>query len=232
MNRSRWKSAIACIAWLTFPLSAARAANNPMILLHVVAANKVCGQAQLANCTAAISQGSLNTPYHVFVVVAPSDSMLQSGAGIAGLQFGLDYSGGFDPSGNPVLPIDIFSWTLCATLEFITPTPQWPGPGGGNLITWDSVTNCQLGNLAVAGYFYLTAYSPATLRLTPRPVDQRAKVATCGAVELDTWNYYGLGIAAFSAGSTVPGCNPCIYPCGIDPVESTTWSRIKSQVGQ
>ena len=202
---------------------------NPKILLHVkaVTTKNQCTPTGVTTCDQAVNVGMLNTFYHVQVLVAESDSLNQEDTGIAGVQFGLDYMGGFDPSGNPSLALDIFGWNLCATLEFAQPSPTWPGPGGGNLITWDAVTTCQRGAVATAGYFYLTAYMPATLKLIPRPVDGAAKVADCGSMEIPL-QPPDLGWASFSAGATVPGCNPCVMPCGMVPVEQSTWSSIKA----
>ncbi|TPW16698.1 MAG: hypothetical protein FD129_658 [bacterium] len=116
-----------------------------------------------------------------------------------------------------------------ATLEFTQPNPVWPSPGGGTIITWDAVNNCQTGEVAVAGYFYMTAYDPATMRIIPRPVDQISKVASCGSFETILSYYNDLGCAYFAQGG-IQGCNPCIWPCFVDPVEPTTWSRIKANV--
>ena len=40
---------------------------------------------------------------------------------------------------------------------------SWPDPQSGNLITWDSTRRCQTGSVAIAGYFYVGAYSEAEL---------------------------------------------------------------------
>ncbi|HEX7879514.1 MAG TPA: hypothetical protein VF720_08895, partial [Candidatus Eisenbacteria bacterium] len=86
---------------------------------------------------------------------------------------------------------------------------------------------CQTGAVATAGYFYLTAYAPSTLKLIPRPIDMAAKVADCGSLEIPL-AASELGWASFSAGATVPGCNPCVQNCGIVGVEPSTWSSIKT----
>ena len=204
--------------------------GQPKILLHVrpITVKNPCQGASLARCQDAVTGGMINVPYHVFVLAALGDSILHAGEGVAGMQFGIEYSGSFDPVGSGS-QIDVFSWTLCATLEFTQPNPVWPSPGGGTIITWDAVNNCQTGEVAVAGYFYMTAYDPATMRIIPRPVDQISKVASCGSFETILSYYNDLGCAYFAQGG-IQGCNPCIWPCFVDPVEPTTWSRIKANV--
>jgi hypothetical protein len=155
--------------------------------------------------------------------------------GVAGVQCGIAF--------NPTVGagVDVFGWTLCATLEFAS--TGWPQSGGGNLITWDSVTRCQtsgnaqLGVVAVAGYFYMGAYSNDVMRVTPRPVDGFAKVANCGSVEdipyggaptdAATPSTTFLGAVGFGPGSV--GINPCGRERPV-PVENATWSGVKSLI--
>ena len=100
--------------------------------------------------------GELFVGYHAVLCVFNGDSE----EGVAGLQCSLDYDGG---SGSGV---EIDRWVNCATFEI--PQDNWPNPSAGNRITWDRVDNCQKsepggagnGVTAVAGFFYLTAYSP------------------------------------------------------------------------
>jgi hypothetical protein len=212
------------------PASAQAPSDSPKILLHVKAATtkNPCVATGVTSCTGATTVGNLNpTLYHVQVLVAPWDSLTAQDSGLAGVQFGLDYVGGVNSNGDPSLAIDIFGWTLCATLEFASPNPPWPAPGSGNLITWDAVNACQRSATSTAGYFYLTAYMPATLKLMKRASDNAAKVADCGSQEvaLETQE---LGWASFSAGASTPGCNPCLTPCGMVAVQPSTWSSIKA----
>ena len=167
--------------------------------------------------------GALAGSYY-FAYVLVTDGNAQ--AGIAGLQFGIQYNGA------PNAGVDIFSWTLCATLEFQQPSPVWPSSGGGNLITWDSTNRCQVfepggpgtGVVANAGYFYMGAYSNDLFAITVRPVDGVAKVASCVAEEdvVTTGTPSHLGSAGFG---NVTGYNPCGL---ITPIQSTTWSNVKS----
>jgi hypothetical protein len=172
-------------------------------------------------CPALTNEGALGTYYYLHVLVMNGDAA----AGVAGMQFGIQYGSAMsDLSG-----IDIFGWTLCATLEFPQPAPVWPNNGGGTLITWDSTNRCQqfepgglgTGVVGNAGYFYMAAYSAATMQITVRPVDGFAKVASCAAEE-DILPEYKLGAATFGGGQ---GFSPW---CDGDPTVNTTWSTVKS----
>lgn len=212
----------------------AGAGHQPRILLHLdsMTTKSQCSRAELACCSDAVTRGTLNQFYFLCVLAAPSDSMFMAGAGIGGIQFGLNYMGGLDPNGNIDLPIDIFSWNLCAALEFASPDPAWPNPGSGTIITWDSVNSCPRGPVAVAGYFYMTAYQARDFRLVVRPADQEAKLVSCDLIEYHVDLTFTPSIAAFSSGATVLGWNPCSGPCPTTAVQPATWSRIKAQGGR
>lgn len=209
---------------ITLSLAAAPAAagpwdGNPKILLHLqpVTSKNVCAWGSLSDCASAVTAGQLATGagpwYYAYVLAAPGP-----GGNIAGVELGIDYQNSNSADVSDQDRIDIFEWHVCATLEFITPGAHtWPRPGGGNLITWDSVNRCQTGETAVAGYFYLACYSsPDTLMITPRPVSGHAKVASCASIE--TVLFAGdLGRAVFSASGTAAGCNPCAEGCPDQP---------------
>lgn len=189
--------------------------GEPKIFLHLTPAiaKNACGEigpGYLANCSNAATAGQLNTPYYVYLVAARGDL-----PGIAGLQCGISYQQDSPANENDGIGLDVFGWTLCAALEFITPSASaWPEAGGGSIITWDSLNDCQQGETAVAGYFYVTAYSSDVLYVTARPADDAAKVADCDANEyiLDpalSGPTTDLGYVAFSAGQAEPGCNSC-----------------------
>jgi hypothetical protein len=222
--------ALGAMVLVAGPAAAAVNPNSPKVLLHVKATTvkNQCSIAALAdNCANANTKGatSATTFFHVQLITERGDS-IQSDAGVAGVQIGLDYMGGADANGG-FTPISIFGWSLCATLEFASPSPAWPQPGSGNLITWDAVGSCQRNRLAIAGYFYLGAYEAGTLRLTRRPADNVAKVADCGSIEVIVPDG-ALGFAAFSAGAVTEGCNPCLTDCAPVAVEQTTWSKVKN----
>lgn len=182
------------------------------ILIHLTGATTkgACGTRAMPACGNMTTQGALYpAAYFAYLVVAQGNAT----AGIGGLQCGISYPGGV---GQP--PIDVFGWTLCASLEFSS--TGWPASGGGNLITWDTATKCQRtepggpgsGVVAAAGYFYLAAYAEGTLAVTTRPVDGRAKVADCASNEDIVAvhdNDLALGSVRFSAGGLQAGYNPC-----------------------
>jgi hypothetical protein len=210
--------------------------NQPKILLHVTAPttktpctfglNSLAGSCTNADVTATAGGAS----YYVYVVVVKGDSMTN----LAGVQLGIDYDRNLAHNAGSdadLQGIDMFAWVNCATLEFAS--PNWTGsgaePDAGNLITWNSETVCQTGPVAVAGYFYVTAYSATDMYVTTRPADDLAKVADCSAAESDTIPTTALGWVSFSDAGTVEGCNPCLEPCGGVPTVPTTWGSIKAR---
>jgi len=186
--------------------------GNPKILLHVrsVTTKNICTAGAPSDCRDAVTEGALisgNGPYY-FVYLLGARGNLPD---IAGLQMGIHYENGCPGDRNNGDRLDIFGWMLCATLEFAM--PGWPAPNSGNLITWDAVHQCQSGETAIAGYFYVGCYASADiLRLIPRPVDGVAKFANCNSVET-ILPAASLGSASFSSGGAIPGCNPCDGPC-------------------
>jgi len=207
------------------------------IIIHIVPVTSMSGRACTSNkgrapCDQMSMNGKLNEYYYGFVCVVDG----KADAGIAGVQFGVKFNranhGG----------VDIGDWSLCGALQF--PFPQtrrdWYNDSrGGNLITWDPVTACQTtepsgagtGVTAVAGYFYLTAYTADRLEITARPNDGRAKVADCNSIEsvvagpeapIHTKPY--LGSVEFSADGSVVGSNPCGLA---HPVVGKTWTGVK-----
>jgi len=143
---------------------------------------------------------------------------------------GIDYDNGNPAGTSDGQRVDVFAWHLCATLEFQYPTPAWPSPGAGTIITWDAVNTCQQGLYATAGYFYLAAYHADRFAIIPRPVDQTAALADCESREM-TLKPDRLGSARFSPGGNESGCNPLLVQCEEPvPVTPTTWSRVKTLV--
>ncbi|TPW16699.1 MAG: hypothetical protein FD129_659 [bacterium] len=209
------------------PTMASTHDGKPKVLLHVrpVTTKNVCQAAYLGSCQEAVTQGSINEFYDVYLLVARGTQ-----PGLAGVQLGIDYQGGFKFEGGE-RPIDIFSFGLCAQLGFQTPTPPWPSPGGGIMMVWGDYGDggCVMDDVNVGGYFYMAAYEPAFLRVIPRPVDQVLKVSNCSSVEITLNELADAGYAWFSD-TGLTGCNPCNEPCMGVAVEPTTWSRIKAQV--
>jgi hypothetical protein len=161
-----------------------------------------------ANVTGPVMTSPTSQTTWVYVLAAPGRI-----DDLAGVQFGIDYQAGANPAtaDQDGAGLDIFAWTMCATLEFTTPgASSWPRPGAGTIVTWDSTTRCQVGDLAIVGFFYVGVYGPDVLRLTERPVDGAAKVADCDAVEYRL-QPRDLGRASF--GNAGGGCNPCVESC-------------------
>jgi len=209
--------------------------ENAKIQLHLLATTtkQQCTRIQTTPaCASVVTTGNLY-PQMYFAHVLVTDGNVA--AGIAGVQFGIAYTG---PGSNDQTGIDIFSWSLCATLEFQSPSPQWTNSGSGNLITWDANTRCQRfvpagndpanGVCANAGYFYMAAYNPGTMSITPRPTDGLAKVADCSAAEdiveggSVIRNPSHLGRLGFGGQQ---GYNPCGL---VVPTRNTTWSALKA----
>lgn len=109
--------------------------------------------------------GSIGVAYDAYLIVFDGDST----SGISGAVLGLQY-------GNNLA---VGPWWLCADLEF-SGGPigvSWPQSGSGNVITWNSTSNCQRtpapgdldgGVTAVLGALYVYAYASDTLDITPR----------------------------------------------------------------
>lgn len=186
--------------------------GRPKLLIHLATktTKSTCGTRGAVACDQVKTAGALYpTVYFAYLMVAGADAA----AGVGGLQCGLQYDGraGFG--------VDVFSWNLCATLEFVS--TGWPASGGGNLITWDTATKCQrfepggtgTGVSAAAGYFYMGAYTPDLLRVTNRPVDGKAKLADCVSNEMLLFTS-DLGAANFTAAGNVPGINSCLTTGG------------------
>lgn len=234
---------VAGIATVALATGAHAASNqNAKIMLHALASTAKNACLRSANAPADPSGfdagvsglGLYPTDYYAYVLVVNGSQI----DGIAGVQFGISYEGGFDPQGGQ-MPISVYGWTICATLEFKTPTPVWPNPGGGNLVTWNATGpqcltppgSVALGGTAVAGYFWMASYGNAQFRLTPRPVDGLAKVASCGSVEDVVFtdpddSITHLGAIGFG---NAPGINPAGRDLPV-AVKGSTWSGVKNLV--
>jgi len=237
MNKAKIVAGLLTVGLLTasaLPALAGTHDNRPKILVHVksTTTKNACtfGSAGITDCNSGsiVTNGTI-TPlggpgyYYFYLLVARGNL-----TNLAGMQCGIAYQNNQSSNESDLAGIDIFGWTLCATLEFVTPGSNvWPRPGGGNLITWDSTNNCQTGEVAVAGYFYAAAYSADYFAITPRPVDGISKVANCNNTETNLVQG-DLGWAQFSTGAVTPGCNPCAQICPPVAVETTTWGGIKS----
>ncbi len=185
-------------------------------------------------CSNYVSNAAVGVNTDVYLVVARGNS----DTGIAGLSCGVLYDN-VDASG-----VDVFGWYLCGDLEFTNAGAdgEWPISGGGNRITWSFVDACQLtvlgtdGVHAVAGAFYVYAYSPDVLYITPNnnlQSEPELAVADCTA-DTDYLPFGRAGFVTFSTSGSDLGCNPCTEPdtdCLGVPVEDSTWGKIKSKYG-
>jgi hypothetical protein len=177
------------------------------------------------------SGGLYPNVYFAYLLVADGSAT----EGVGGILAGIDYGSG--PTDG--VGLDIFSWTICATIELAGNSPPWYQTGSANLISWDTGTRCQrnepggpgTGVVATAGYFYCTAYGPATLQIAPHR--RRAEhpdeliVANCANQNDLITDPDNMGSVVFSASGTEEGHNPCLK---VVAVQGTTWSRIKSGI--
>jgi len=206
------------------PALASRAEDLPRIALHAPNIQFKNPCAYYPNTEALAIQHAALPFENVFTFV-----LICNGpeAGISGFQFGIDYPGVFNPNGDPNADIVVYGFTSCGYLSF--DSAGWPAPGTGTLITW-YYNDCQLradtggGTFANAGYFYLTAYHPATMRIVPRPSDHRASVADCSNVSYDITDVLDGGLLGSVGFGPTAGYNPCAASVSVEP---TTWSGIK-----
>jgi hypothetical protein len=173
---------------MLLPSIASAGNDDAKIAVHLQAYSKkaICTLAPTPPCNSGESnlvvQGSIGVGYNAYFLVADGDSSV----GLAGAVFGITYNAG---TGSGV---DAFGWQLCADKEFTG--NDWPEPGSGNLIVWNSETNCQTsaaagdsdgGITAVLGALYVYAYGADTLLVTPRDYvpQEDFGVADCEATE-------------------------------------------------
>jgi hypothetical protein len=211
--RPEWVAVLVLpVVLLLLPAAASAAPHDggPKILLHAmaVAQKNVCARGALADCRDATATGAVGVPHFVYLLGVPG-----VGRTLGGVEVGLTYQDGEPDDLVDGAGLDIFSWTRCATLDFLSPAPRaWPGPAGGNLISFDPLLACQEGETAVLGFFYLAAYAPDALHLIARPQSGLAGVADCAGV-VTTLEEADLGAVRFSLSGVEPGCNPCAEPC-------------------
>ncbi|HEX7879850.1 MAG TPA: hypothetical protein VF720_10595 [Candidatus Eisenbacteria bacterium] len=212
--------AVILAAWFAaVPVAAAPYDGQPKILLHLgtVTSKSACIAGERSDCGTAVTAGEVGGaagPFYYAYVLAAKGNLPD----LAGVQFGIRYENGCVNGRNDNQQVDVLAWTLCGSLEFTTPGfYSWPGPNSGTTITWDPGPRCQVGETAVAGYFYVACYGAAdTMRVIPRPVDGLAAVAQCNS-NVTNLPVASLGSAVFSPGGSVAGCNPCNGPCSPPP---------------
>ncbi len=159
-------------------------------------------------CGSITTEGGLNTPYSVYLITDFPGGIPDPG--VAGISVGLAYDNTLSQG------VDIFGWTLCADLEFDQTGPNggWPTAGSSSRITWAPSIHCQRSSPAVAGAFYVYAYSQDFLALTPNnnvsPAELQVADCSSAVTSIDATD---LGFVEFDAASA-NGCNPCLGDCG------------------
>ncbi|TPW12805.1 MAG: hypothetical protein FD129_1397, partial [bacterium] len=129
-------------------------------------------------------------------------------SGVQGVQFGVTYDG------SPGAGVDVFGWSACAAGQITT--GGWPAPGAGINLIWNS---CHVeephgtghGVAVVAGYFYLSAYSPDRLELTNAESQHGLPITDCNQVQTSGFDSAPprRGHAVFSPAGDQSGWNPC-----------------------
>lgn len=197
--------AVLCGVMLLMAGTEARAGGNPnvKIILHLVPWNNrhTCSAGVLEQPGQVVTKGDLfPARYAAYALVAEGTP----GVGISGLQFGIAFN---DTTKKGV---DIIDWQECSLFNW--PMPGWPVESlTGNLLTWNADTDCDSSGFRVAGFFYLTAYSPDRLRIVARPADNIVAVIDCmknGSKNedcLDVLPVESLGFVDFGGGE---GYNP------------------------
>lgn len=209
------------------------AGHGPALMLHAVAGSptRTCnGPTSLGGIvTHGLVSSDGTAHYFVYLLATPDTREWSPDVGVGGLQCGIEF-----PTAGARPPIEMLSWTPCAVMEF--PQPAWPASGTGNTITWGTA-GCRVTDVAVGGYFYLAAYSPAALSLTNHPAVGAAKVANCRGSESTvdlTLNATQLGWISFGGaakGLARLGCNSGVRACVENApvaVKPMTWGGIKA----
>jgi hypothetical protein len=189
------------------------ALSDPKLATHLVPhlqKGDACA-ISLPACYEYETRGDPLTTYDVYAILVDRQGFA---GGFGGVEFGLDY----DASSLFLL------WTQCGNLEF--PSPSWPDPGAGNVVVWDTGSNCQTtpgpdGVRAIVGFFYVYAYTDALFRYTERPVSSKLSVADCTSAEY-VMGSSDAGAAGFGSWE---GFNPCVGAPTL--VNHVTWGRIK-----
>lgn len=183
-------------------------------------------------CSSYTTSGLIGVAYDMYVVIAQVDSN-----GVAGVTFGIDYDG-VGETNTLRSGVDVVGgWFLCSSgLQF--PSDTWPDDYSGNVITWNT-EDCAYTEIepddihGTAGAFYVYAYSPDTFRITAHKqqvIPDNLELVNCTGAGVGVDPESGiLGSVDFSESGSEPGCNPCVTPCLVEPVEPTTWGGIKTK---
>lgn len=224
-----------CVAIAAFILLSEQAAagfnTNEALALHITEVQSTIGCSPVGLTrntlqeTVYVLSGSEGPFFFVYLISCNG----AENPGTAGLECGIQYPGGFSATGG-FSPINVFSWNLCADSQ--APV-GWPNSEGSNLLSWLPI-NCQQNRsepadpgsvIGIAGYFYLAAYAPAPMTITPRFDTGQSRVFRCDASVVDLIDHVPSrwGQAGFGG---VGGYNPCLQ--GVVPTRQVTWARLKA----
>lgn len=169
----------------------------------------------------------------IYVVIARDQD------GVSGASFGVDYNGRPEPGvpANGIDP-DFASWTLCSDgLSFPNDGGfgEFPKPKGGIRLTWNTcATQTVAGKVhAVTGTFYIYAYAEDVMRLTPNNnllSGPELAVTNCGGQETKLTDFLSPTLIDAVLGRVhIGGDGSQGYtPCGVVPIEPTTWGKVKT----
>jgi hypothetical protein len=193
-------------------------------------ARVACSKITPLSCgdTEAITRGELYVEYVAYLGVFNADAQL----GVAGLECSLRYDDG------PRSGVDIDSWNSCAGSEY--PSDDWPGrSGSANRIVWTTSSSSTLvcnqeepagigtGVTAIAGYFFLTAYSDDKLQIAPWRGSDSSSIPSSNIADCSRRQHEispeNLGYVIFSDETEVKGKLPCTQSIR----EKTTWGTVK-----
>ena len=177
----------------------------------------------------------LASPCDLYLVVAKGNPE----PGVASLSCGILYQGAVEGAATltDAIGVDVYTWTGCTSgptyyYPDLSDPDAWPASGAGIRLTWDPTIDCRTqtvggaGVQAVAGAFYVFAYSPDFFQVTPSrhsPTPGILQVGDCTG-EQSTLSMAHCSFVKFSP--TDQGCNPCLHQAG--PVETSSWSRLKT----
>ena len=168
----------------------------------------------------------------VYVVVGKAGT-----EGVSAVSFGVDYSGsagaGIDPA--------FVTFSICADgLSFPNDGGfgEFPRKKGGTRITWNNATSCQFEQIgadgvhAVVGSFYIYAYGPDVLKVTPNNNLQggtpELAVANCAGITTDLYQQWGPTIVQQIMGQVGVGGPAGFNACLATPTVASTWGNIKT----
>jgi hypothetical protein len=213
---------------------------GPKIAMHAKAhtsktPTQCTSQSPTIPCSQYVTSWPVSSPADVYIVVAQAEAE----PGVAGLQCGIDFDG------RPGQGVDVMGFEVCADFQFANPGSGgevWPEAGSGIILMWEPTLNCQRtvigsdGVHAVAGCFYVYAYSGDVLRVIPdytHPPGPQVKVWDCSGVTTDLLyvpGWVNTSRIAFGPDYLDQGCNPCLVICA-EPVavKNTSWGRLKTR---